>query len=164
MKDHLPSITSLLMGAAFADQRLDGRELAAARHIVLQLNGTDRMPKPLSDIMVFFKPEEFELDATVAKLRDLPKAGKRKVLELIGTINEADDEIDIAEDVYLEAVAHALGLEEAEFSDLTLSVLDDEALAELSAVDLADFVEEEPSGPPPPPKKASKGPPPPPKK
>ena len=36
MKRHLKPITQLLMGAAFADQNLDGRELMAARKLVLQ--------------------------------------------------------------------------------------------------------------------------------
>ena len=77
-----------------------------------------------------------------APLRGLPKPAKRKILELIGTINEADDVIDVAEDVYLEAVARSLGLEEDEFADLTLEPLEDEEILELSAADLT-LIEEE---------------------
>jgi uncharacterized tellurite resistance protein B-like protein len=136
VKRHLKPITQLLMGAAFADQTLDGRELMAARKLVLQVLGERRLPKELSDIMVEFDPKNFDMEASVSPLRGLPKAAKRKILELIGTINEADDVIDIAEDVYLEAVALSLGLEREEFSDLTLEPLEEDDIAELSDTDL----------------------------
>ncbi len=136
MKRHLSSITTLLMGAAFADERLDGRELMAARRIVLQLLGEQQLPRELSDIMVYFDAKAFELDPVVAPLRGLPKSAKRKILELIATINEADDVVDVAEDVYLEAVARSLGLEEEEFADLTLEPLEEDAILELSGADL----------------------------
>lgn len=124
------------MGAAFADQSLHGKELMAARRLVLGVSGERRLPKDISDIMVEFDPEKFDMEASVAPLRELPKPAKRKILELIGTINEADDVIDLAEDVYLEAVATSLGLEREEFSDLTLEPLEDEDIAELSDTEL----------------------------
>lgn len=142
MKKHLATITKLLMGAAFADERLDGRELMAARRIVLQLLGEKQLPRELSDIMVHFEPKDFDLEPVVAPLRGLPKPAKRKILELIGTINEADDVIDVAEDVYLEAVARSLGLEDDEFADLTLEPLEEEEILELSGADLT-LIEED---------------------
>ena len=136
MKTHLPQVTQLLMGAAFADQDLDGRELLACRQLVLQLVGGTRLPKELSEIMVKFDPARFDMDAAARPLRGLSVNARRKVLELIRTISEADEIIEVAEDVYLEAVARSMGLERSEFADLTLEPLEDDEIAELSDTEL----------------------------
>jgi hypothetical protein len=45
---------------------------------------------------------------------------KRKLLELVASVRDADDEVDLAEDEYLVALAKALGMQKAEYSDLAL--------------------------------------------
>ena len=61
-------------------------------------------------------------------MQGLELADKRKLLELIASVNDADEVLDLAEDAYLRHVAIGMGVAEAEIADLTLEVLEDKAM------------------------------------
>ena len=75
-----------------------------------------------------FNPGAFNVHSVAATLHGLDPADKRKLLELIASVNDADDELDLAEDAYLRHVALGMGVPESEIADLTLDVLDDEEM------------------------------------
>ena len=127
MKQHIETITRLLLGAAYADKRLEGAEVSRIEAILRQVLGGEP-PAELIASLRSFSPAAFNVHSTAATLRDLETADKRKLLELVASINEADDELDLAEDAYLRHVAVGMGVPESEIADLTLDVLDDEEL------------------------------------
>lgn len=128
MKAHVSTITSLLLGAAYADKRLEGKELDSIRSILNKIMGTDELPAAQEDQIKSFNPAKFDVAGATSTLQVLSSDDKRKILELIATVNESDDELDLDESEYLGKVARGMGLAESSFSDLTIEVLDDEDL------------------------------------
>ena len=133
MKQHIETITQLLLGAAYADKRLAGAEVERIRTILQQVLDTDALPDAVTAQIGRFSPAAFHAQAAAAGLDDLSDADKRKLLELIASINDADDELDLAEDAYLRKVAAGLGVPEEAFADLAIEVLDDDELRGLLA-------------------------------
>ena len=128
MKQHIETITSLLLGAAYADKRLEGAEVTRIRTILQQILGGGALEPRHEEALAGFNPAAFNVHAASASLRDLDSRDKRTLLELIASVNEADDELDLAEDTYLRNVALGLGLPESEFSDLALEVLSEDEM------------------------------------
>lgn len=127
MKQHIETITRLLLGAAYADKRLEGAEVTRIAAILRQVLGGEP-PAELLASLHSFNPAGFNVHREAATLTGLAADDKRTLLELIASVNEADDELDLDEDVYLRHVAVGIGVPEAEIADLTLSVLEDEEL------------------------------------
>jgi uncharacterized tellurite resistance protein B-like protein len=127
MKQHIETITSLLLGAAYADKRLEGAEVKRIEAILRQVLGGEPSAEVLASVHSF-NPSRFNVHSVAATLKDLEAGDKRKLLELIASVNEADDELDLDEDAYLRHVAVGMGVSEAEIADLTLAVLEDEEL------------------------------------
>jgi uncharacterized tellurite resistance protein B-like protein len=133
MKQHIDTITQLLLGAAYADKRLEGAEVTRIREILLQILRADTLDPHHEELLVSFNPAAFNVHAVAAGLKDLDSRDKRTLLELIASVNDADDELDLAEDAYLRNVALGFGVPESEFKDLALEVLaEDEMLGLLN--------------------------------
>lgn len=128
MKQYIETITQLLLGAAYADKRLAGAEITRIRSLLSTLLGGAEVPESLLHLINRFSPAAFNARQAAAGLGGLGVDDKRKLLELIASVHDADEELDLAEDVYLRTVAAALGLAEGEYRDLTLEILEDEAL------------------------------------
>lgn len=127
MKQHIETITRLLLGAAYADKRLDGAEIERIEAILGQVLGGEP-PAELLASLHSFDAASFNVHSVATTLTELEHADKRTLLELIASVNEADDELDLDEDAYLRHVAVGIGVPESEIGDLTLSVLEDEEL------------------------------------
>ena len=123
MKQHIDVIIQLLLGAAYADKRLKGAEATRIRAILTQILGGNALDPRHEEALASFSPAAFNVHAAAAALRDLDSRDKRTLLELIASVNDADDELDLAEDTYLRNVALGLGVPESEFADLALEVL-----------------------------------------
>lgn len=121
-KELVPFVADLLMGAAYADERLRGQEALTIRRTLAALVGGPRIPKELERRLATFDPTGFDVDLTVAAMPKLSPEAARRVLELVAAVNNADGELDLEEDRYLQRVATALGLPRREWSDLTLDV------------------------------------------
>jgi uncharacterized tellurite resistance protein B-like protein len=126
MKEHVETITNLLLGAAYADKRLKGDEVAQIRSVLLTLLGTETLPAAQSDQIAAFSPARFDADTAAGSLRVLSTDERRKVLEMIAAVHESDEELDLAEDQYLRRVARGLGFTDGEIDELTLDVEIDE--------------------------------------
>jgi uncharacterized tellurite resistance protein B-like protein len=128
MKQHIDTITQLLLGAAYADKRLAGEEVARIRAILRQILGGGELDDAREAALGSFNPAGFNVHAAAASLRHLGDEDKRTLLELIASVNDADDELDLAEDTYLRHVATGLGVSEDRFADLALEVLDEDEM------------------------------------
>jgi uncharacterized tellurite resistance protein B-like protein len=111
------------MGAAFADRRLDGREVAAVKKLLAQAMNASTIPPAMEEHIKNFDPRTFNPAQTVAELEIGGDEEKRKLIELIAAVNDADEELDLDEDAYLKTVAKALGLPEDSYQDLSLEIL-----------------------------------------
>lgn len=116
MKEHIETITDLLLGAAYADKRLEGDEINAIRTLLCKLLGTDDLPSAQADQIASFKPAKFDPLQATAGLKSLPESDRNKVVEMVIAVNDADEELDFDEDRYLTKVAKGLGLDASQFS------------------------------------------------
>jgi uncharacterized tellurite resistance protein B-like protein len=118
MKEHIETITDLLLGAAYADKRLEGNEIETIRGLLCKLLGVESLPASQADQIANFRPAKFDAENAGASLRDLGD-DRRKVLEMIAAVHDADDEFDFDEDRYLQSVGRGLGLKPEQYADLT---------------------------------------------
>ncbi|MCH9681173.1 MAG: TerB family tellurite resistance protein [Deltaproteobacteria bacterium] len=128
MREHIDTITDLLLGAAYADKRLEGQELAAIRSMVSKLMGTPAPPAAQEERIKSFNPAKHDAGDAARSLAALPMASKRKLIGLVASVTESDDEIDFAEDAYLRTVAEGLGLAEDEIAALTIEIIETDEL------------------------------------
>ena len=140
--DRLIPLSDLLLGAAYSDDHLDDREKKRVIELLTELLDGAELPTALTAWIDAFDPKSFNVVTSCAEFAEDPAVDKRKLLELICAVHEADEELDFAEDDYLREVAAALEVDPKELEDLTLVV----EVAELSNK-LATLRK----GPPPPP-------------
>ena len=120
VSDRFLVLTDLLLGAVYADDRLEGEEEAAVRRLVGEIIGGDTLPDEIDARINDFDKDAFDLDASAAAFAEDPAVDKRKLLELVAAVFDADEEVDFDEDDYLRRLAVAIGMEESEYKDLAL--------------------------------------------
>lgn len=121
--DRLFAIADILMGAAYADGKLHGREEAVIRQVLGELLGQGGiLPAEVDARLRNFKKGELDLEKVAAIFHDDDPAVRRKLLEVIASIGEADEEIDLDEDAYLKRVGTALKMPADSYADLALQV------------------------------------------
>jgi len=123
-------LADLLMGAAYADRKLDGREGETVRAKLAEWLEVDEIPGELNERLESFDPETFDLEVSAALLAPDDVSRAREILELVAAVNEADEELDLDEDRYLRNLAKELGVEESEYADLKLEIVSVEDLKE----------------------------------
>jgi uncharacterized tellurite resistance protein B-like protein len=142
LDDRIGPICDLLMGAAYADKKLEDREREEVREMLADLSGSKLTPE-LENRIRTFDPKKFDLTATAASFKSDPEDERRKLLFLVAAINDADEEVDFAEDEYLRSLATALALPASALAGLTIDVEVEELRGTFQQVR---------KGPPPPPK------------
>lgn len=120
-------LTDLLLGAVYADDRLEGGEEEAVREYLLEIVGGDELPMKLEARIANFDPDDFDLEQTAKEFEDDPATDKRTLLELVAAVFDADGEVDFAEDDYLRNLANALGMDAEEYEDLVIEYAIEEA-------------------------------------
>lgn len=131
MKEHIDTITDLLLGAAYADKRLEGQELAAIRSMLNTLLGTSTLPAAQEDRIKGFNPAKHDAAAAASSLKSLSADDKTKLIDLVASVTESDDEIAFAEDEYLRKVATGLGLSDEDIAGMTIEILEEEEIGKL---------------------------------
>jgi uncharacterized tellurite resistance protein B-like protein len=121
LPDRLLPLCDLLLGAAHADKQLAEGERQEVREALADLAGAALTPE-LEDRIARFDPARFDLAATAAAFRGDPEDDRRRLLVLVAAVHDADDELDLAEDDYLRAVAGALDLPASALEGLALDV------------------------------------------
>jgi uncharacterized tellurite resistance protein B-like protein len=119
LKDHILTITDLLLGAAYADKRLEGRETEQIRGLLGKLHGKAQLPDAVDARFKEFSPAAFDVAVAGKRLAHLGD-DRRRVLEMVAAVTESDEEIDLAEDRYLRKLAEAMGMRDKEFNDLVV--------------------------------------------
>lgn len=117
-------VADLLMGAAHADQHLDGRELAKVEELLREATGKRALPAELDERLSSFDPEALDVKETVNALELDGADDKRHLLELICAVHDSDEVWDLDEDAYLRSVADAVGLGPSDYADLTVAELE----------------------------------------
>ena len=121
LPDRLAPICDLLLGAAYADEVFKDREREEVRGMLEDLSGS-KLSAELESQIAKFDPKKFDLAKTAAAFKSDSADDKRRLLFLVAAINEADDEIDFAEDQYLRDLCKALQLPDSALEGLTIDV------------------------------------------
>jgi uncharacterized tellurite resistance protein B-like protein len=116
-------IADLLMGAAYADRTLDGRELEAVKKMLAELMSVEAITDDLAKRLEAFDPKGFDPVAAAKALEFQDDDDKVHLIGLISAVSEADEEIDFDENDYLERVAQALEMPRNTYSDMTVEVM-----------------------------------------
>jgi len=144
LPDRILPLCDLLLGAAHADDRFEDREDEAVRALLTELSGTE-LSLDAEQRLANFDPKAFDLAVTAKEFTSDSEDDKKRLLHLVAAINDADEEVDFAEDEYLRALAKALDLPDAALAGLVVEV----EVADLKE----DFVKVRKGPPPPPPPK-----------
>ena len=139
--DRIVPLCDLLLGAAHADTKFKKREREEIKRTLAELSGAKLSPE-LERRIAAFDPEMFDLGKTAAAFKADSEDDRRRLLSLVAAINDADNEVDFAEDDYLRAVCKALDLPDSALAGMTVDV-------ELEG--LREEFERVRKGPPPPP-------------
>jgi len=139
MTDRIFPLSELLLGAAYADKELKDEEKDAVRKLLKDLS--DGSPE-VDAAIASFEPEKFDVKQSASAFKSDSEDDRKKILHLVASVNEADDELDFAEDDYLRALAEALDLPKTALEGLTVEVETEE---------LKETFQKARKGPPPPP-------------
>src|SRR5690606_4210610 len=120
--DRIFVLTDLVMGAGWADDEFAEDEQRAVRRVIADLVAVepDALPAPVEKRIRDFDPLKSDLEAAARDFADDPPMAKRRLLELVGRMVDADGVVDMQEDEYLRRLAGHLGMEYSEYSDLVL--------------------------------------------
>ena len=115
-------ITDILLGALHSDATITGLEATAARNLLaeLLLTTSSELPEHVEERIVNFRIINFDLEAAVRSFLDDPPMKKRRLLELVAFMIDADGEVDLAEDDFMRSLADALDMQPEEYKDLVL--------------------------------------------
>lgn len=117
-------ITDLFLGAVWADDEFSEDEHLAVRGLIgelLDLPDGEALPESVTARIQDFEPLTFDLATVAAEFAEDPPMAKRRLLALVGRMVDADGVVEAQEEKYLQDLAAALGLEVADWSDLSLA-------------------------------------------
>lgn len=117
--DRILPLCDLLLGAAYADGRLEKVEQETVRDTLLDLMNVDELPDEVESWINGFDPETFVLADSASAFKDDPLDERKKVLYLVEAIHDADDELDLAEDAFLQELATALAVPDESLKGMT---------------------------------------------
>lgn len=143
--DRISPLCDLLLGAAYADNHFKDREREEVKGMVADLAGS--LTPELEKQIDTFDHKAFDLAKTAGVFAADTDDERRRLLFLVAAINDADEEVDFAEDEYLRSLANALFLPAEALKGLVVDVEVDE---------LRETFEKVRKGPPPPPAAATK--------
>lgn len=143
LDDRIAPLCDLLLGAAYADKEFKDREREEVREMIADLSGS-KLSAELEERIAKFDPKAFDLDKTAAAFASDTEDERRRLLFLVAAINDADEEVDFAEDEYLRALAKALALPASALEGMTIDV---------EVEELRDEFQKVRKGPPPVPRK-----------
>jgi len=120
ISDRIFPVCELLLGAAYADRELAGQEKTEIRALLTELAGEPTVE--VEACIASFEPSKFDLKTTAGVFCRDSEDDRRKLLLLVSTVIEADEEIDFAENEYLCELAAALELPESALDGLRVDV------------------------------------------
>jgi uncharacterized tellurite resistance protein B-like protein len=133
LSDRIGPLCDLLLGAAYADSKFEDREDEAVRRVLGELAGAD-LPVELEAQMNQFDHDRFDVVTTAAAFATDTVADRARILAFVAAINDADDEVDFAEDDDLRKVCEALALPATALDGLVVDVEIEEVKTTFAAV------------------------------
>lgn len=130
--DRIFPLCELLLGAAYADDELHAAEKTEIRALLVEMAGELRVE--VEACIASFEPKKFDPRSVIGIFRDDSEDERLRLLRLISTVIEADDEIDLAENDYLRSVATALSLPSSALTGLVVDVQVEEIKESFHAV------------------------------
>jgi uncharacterized tellurite resistance protein B-like protein len=130
--DRIFPLCELLLGAAYADGELHSQEQTEIRALLVELAGERRVE--VEACIASFEPDKFDPSSVIGIFRGDTEEERRKLLLLVSTVIEADEEIDLAESEYLRGIASALGLPASALDGLVVDVEIEEVKETFNAV------------------------------
>jgi uncharacterized tellurite resistance protein B-like protein len=133
LDDRIVPICDLLLGAAYADKEFKDREREEVREMLADLSGatlTDELEARIKG----FDPKAFDLAKTAAAFKSDTEDERRRLLFLVAAINDADEEVDFAEDEYLRSLAKALDLPASALAGMIIDIEVEELREEFQKV------------------------------
>lgn len=121
LADRILPLCDLLLGAAHADKHFADRERHEVREMLADLSG-DALTPELEERIASFDPATYDLARTAGAFAVDTEDDRRRLLFLVAAIHDADEEIDLAEDDYLRALANALFLPSSALDGLTVDI------------------------------------------
>lgn len=124
IRERILIITDILVAAIYSDGTMMGEEDAAARRLIGDLlcsRGED-LPPEVDQRIRDFRIMEFDLEEAAKDFLADPPMKKRRLLELVVKMVDADGETDLREDEFVRELADALKMEPAEYKDLVLQI------------------------------------------
>jgi uncharacterized tellurite resistance protein B-like protein len=118
--DRIFPLCELLLGAAYADDEFHPSEKTEIRALLVELAGELRIE--VEACIASFEPEKFDLSSIIGIFQDDPEEERLRLLRLVSTVIEADDEIDLSENEYLRKLASALKLPKSSLEGLVVDV------------------------------------------
>lgn len=127
-EESIKYLVNILMGAVYSDKKFEGSEMIKVDQILNEMF-EGNMPEFVKEQIKNFDPNDFDPKFNIEMLLKIEtelfkdKNNKRKILELVASINEADEELAVEENEYLCNIANYLGLEEEDYKDLKLEII-----------------------------------------
>jgi uncharacterized tellurite resistance protein B-like protein len=118
--DRIFPLCELLLGAAYADGELHPQERTEIRALLVELAGESRVE--VEACIASFEPAKFDPSSVIGLFRDDSEDERRRLLLLVSTVIEADEQIDLAENDYLRSLATALALPESALAGLVADI------------------------------------------
>lgn len=120
-RDRILPLTDILLGAVYADSERTDAEIEAVEKLLAGVFDGE-LPGEVAQRLESFDPAKFALGEAIEPFADDPDELKRKLLELVAAVRDADELVDLEEDAYIERVAAALGVAKAAYADLVLDL------------------------------------------
>ena len=130
--DRIFPLCELLLGAAYADEEFHATEKTEIRALLVELAGELRVE--VEACIASFEPEKFDPSSVIGVFKDDSEEERQRLLLLVSTVIEADEQIDLAENDYLREIASLLGLPASALDGLVVDVEVEEVKETFNAV------------------------------
>lgn len=124
VRERILVITDLLVAAVYCDGTMLGEEDEAARNLIadLLLISPEELPPEVDERIRNFKLIDFDLETAAKAFLEDPPMRKRRLLELVAKMVDADGVHDFLEDQFMRDLARHLGMEKEEYADLVVAI------------------------------------------
>lgn len=124
VRERIHTITELLCAAIYSDGTMMGEEDEEARRVLadLLLTTPDELPAEVDLHIREFSIIEFDMADAVRDFMSDPPMQKRRLLELVTKMVDADGEVDLREDQFVRDLAKTLEMDPSEYDDLVLEI------------------------------------------
>lgn len=124
VRERIHTITELLCAAIYSDGTMMGEEDTEARRVLadLLLTTPEELPPEVDEHIREFSIREFDLEDAVREFMADPPMKKRRLLELVTKMVDADGEVDLREDRFVRDLAETLKMDPEEYDDLVLEI------------------------------------------